>query len=309
MRWSTLEELAAEAGVPVPDVASVARSGGGFARFIDLYFAACAVIRGPDELYRLFREVAEDAAASGVVWVEVHVDTTLHRSRLGPDELQLELYLEGARCAEDATGVGVGLVMAADRTLDPAIAVEQARLAATAAGRGVVAFGLANDESVHPPEAFAPAFAIARDAGLLCTPHAGELAGPESVRAALDTLDPDRIGHGVRAVEEPDLLRRLADAGVVCDLCPTSNVVIGLYPSVEDHPVRQFLDAGVGITLNSDDPLMFDSPLAAEYRLVRDAFGLGDGVMASIARTSIVASGMPEERQRAALTAVEDWLS
>jgi adenosine deaminase len=305
MRPSTLEDLATEAGVPVPAVTSAE----GFAAFIGLYAAACAVLRGPDELFRLFREVAEDAAAAGAVWVEPHVDTTLYEPRLGSHDEVFELFLAAAAEAERATGVGVGLLMAADRTLDPAIGVEQARLAASRAGDGVVAFGLANDEAGHPAEPFAEAFAIARDAGLLSAPHAGELDGPVSVWGALDALRPDRLGHGVRAVEDPMLVERLADEEVCCDVCPTSNLRLRLYPSIEDHPIRTLLDAGVPVTLNADDPLMFGSGLADEYGLVADGLGLGDEAMAAIARTSIVASGMPDDRRRRALEGIDAWLS
>lgn len=305
MRPDTLRELAGAAGLPVPPV-TTAR---GFAAFIDLYVAACEVLRTPDEMYRLFREVAEDARAAGAVWVEPHVDTTLHDRRLGSHAEQLELMLDAARAAEAATGVGVGLVMAADRTLDPAIAVAQARLAASAAGRGVVTFGLANDETGRPPEPFREAFAIARAAGLVSAPHAGELEGPASIRGALDALGADRLGHGVRAVEDHELVKRLVDDGVVCDVCPTSNLVLGLYRSIDEHPVGALLEAGVRVTLNGDDPLMFGASLVDEYVLVRDAFALDDAAMAGIARTSIVASGMPEERRRAALAGVDAWLA
>jgi adenosine deaminase len=304
MRRSTLEELCTAAGVPVPAVTSAK----GFAAFIDLYKAACDVLLGPDEMHRLFREVAEDAAADSVVWIEPHVDTTLYVPRLGSHEEVFELFLAAAAEAERVTGVGMGLLMAADRTLDPEIAVVQAELAATRAGDGVVAFGLANDEAGRPAAWFAEAFALARKAGLISAPHAGELAGPESVRSALDALEPHRIGHGVRAVENPPLVDQLAELQVCCDMCPTSNITLDLYPSIDAHPVRRFIDAGVPVTLNADDPLMFGSGIADEYRLVA-GLGLDDKAMANIARTSIRFSGMPDHRRGAALAAIDGWLA
>jgi adenosine deaminase len=279
-----------------------------FADFMGLYVAASSVLVGPDEFFRLFREIAEDAAAAGAVWVEVHVDSGLHAPRLGSDDDVFEIVLAGAAAAEAATGVGIGLVVSADRCRDPANAVEQAHRAARHAGPQVVAFGLANDEA-FAPEPFADAFAIARDAGLLSVPHAGELVGPVSVRGALDTLAPDRLGHGVRSVEDPALVRRLADEGICCDVCPTSNLKLSFYPSIEAHPIATLIEAGVPVTLNGDDPLMFDSPLAGEYQLVCDAFGYGDDVMASIARTSIERSAMPADRKHSALTAIDTWLT
>ena len=304
MRPSTLVELAAQAGITAPDVESATT----FADFMDLYRAACEVLAGPDELFRLFREVAEDAAASGAVWVEPHVDSGLHAGRLGTDDEVFELFLEASAAAAAATGVGMGLVVSADRTLDPAIGLEQARRAARATGRGVVAFGLANDEA-HPPEPFAPAFAVAREAGLISAPHAGELLGPASVRGALDALRPDRLGHGVRAAEDPELLRRLVAEDVCCDVCPTSNLRLGLYPSIEVHPLTTLIGAGVAVTLNGDDPLMFGSSLVGEYELARTGLGLGDEALARIATTSIERSGMPEASKREALAGVKAWLS
>lgn len=217
MRRSTFEELTVRDGLPIPTV----RSGVGFAGFMELYRVACKVLRGRDDLQRLVTEVAEDAASDGAVWAEVHFDTTLSGDTEATSE-DLDVFLELAGEAASATGVGLGLVLAADRTLDPAVAVAQARCAAEYSDRGVVAFGLVNDETNHPPEPFAEAFAIAREAGLISAPHAGELAGARSVRAALDALGAQRIGHGVKAVDDPALLRRLAEEGVCCDVCPTS---------------------------------------------------------------------------------------
>jgi adenosine deaminase len=305
MRPATLTELAERAGLSFPDV-TTSRS---FEPFIALYRAACEVITRPDEMFRLFREIAGDAAAAGAVWVEPHVDTSLHTPRLGSHEDVFELFLAAAAAAEQATGVGVGLLVSADRTLDPAIATRQARLATTKAGAGVVSFGLANQEDGRPPEWFAEAFAIARDAGLISAPHAGEHDGPPSVLGALDVLQAERIGHGVRAVEDPDLVRRLADEQTCCDICPTSNITLGLYRSIREHPIGAFIDAGVPVTINSDDPLMFRSGLLEEYRLVADGFGLDDDAMAAIARTSIERSGMPADRRARALAAVDTWLA
>ena len=121
----------------------------------------------------------------------------------------------------------------------------------------MVSFGLANDEAIGPPEPYAEAFAIAKEAGLLSTPHAGELAGPESVWGALDTLQPDRLQHGVRSIEDPELVKRLADSDIVLDVCPTSNLLLSVYPSLAEHPLPQLLDAGIQCSLNGDDPLLF----------------------------------------------------
>lgn len=304
MRPGTLAELAAEHGIDVPPFGIRPT----FPEFIAVYEAATACLRREEDLRRLLREVAEDAAADGAVWVELHVYPPLWLGRFGADEEALDLTLDAAADATAATGVGIGIVLAADRTLDPAEAVRLARLGASRRDHGVTTFGLANDEAQFPPTPFADAFRIARDAGLLSAPHAGELAGPASVRAALDELGADRLGHGVRAVEDPDLVRRLADEGVVCDVCPTSNLVLGLYPSLSGHPLGALLAAGVPCTINADDPLLFGAGLLEEYEAVRGAFALDQAAMAAIARTSITASGAPDERKRTALAGVDGWL-
>jgi adenosine deaminase len=305
MRPGTLHELAAEHGIAVPELTAFST----FTEFLGVYEAATEALRRPEDVRRLLRETAEDAAGDGVVWLELHVYPPLWLGRFGSDEDTLDLTIEAAGEATDATGVGIGLVVAADRMLDPAIATRIAHLAAARAGRGVTTFGLANDETGHPPEPFAEAFRIARDSGLLSAPHAGELAGPESVRAAVDLLGADRLGHGIRVVEDAELTRRLAAEGIVCDVCPTSNVVLGLYPSVAEHGIGRLLEAGVPVTLNTDDPLLFGAGLLDEYGAVRDAFGLDDAGVAAIARTSIDASGAPGPTKQAARVGIDAWLA
>jgi adenosine deaminase len=154
----------------------------------------------------------------------------------------------------------------------------------------VVGFGLASDETARPAADFAEAFAIAAEAGLRSVPHAGELAGPGSVADALDHLAPIRIGHGVRAIEDPDVLHRLVAEGIVCDVCPTSNLTLGLAPDAAHHQLIRMLEAGVRCTLNADDPLMFGSSIVQEYELARDQMGLDDEALRLIAATSLEAA-------------------
>lgn len=305
MRPATLAELADRAGLEVPPI----RGYGSFTAFADMYHAACEVLRTPEDFHRLVHEVVADAAEAGAVWIEPALWAPLHADRLGPEREVLELALAAGRAAEEATGVGVGWVVAADRTRPVAEAVAQARLAAEHAGRGVVAFGLANDEAAFPPEPFAEAFAIAREAGLLSVPHAGELAGPDSVRGALDALHPQRLGHGVRAIEDPGLVARLAREQVCLDVCPTSNMLLSVVGDLADHPLPRLLEAGVPCSIGADDPLLFGSGLLEEYTVARDRMGLDDRALATIAASSIRHSGAPAERRAAALEGVDAWLA
>lgn len=305
MRPATLAELAERYGVDVPPI----RGFGSFPEFSGMYVAACAVLREEADLRRVVDEVVEDAALAGAHWVEPSFYAPHHRARFGRDEDIVELVLDALADSAARHGIAAGLMLAADRTTDPGEAIDQARLAARFADRGIVAFGLANDEAPWPPEPFAAAFAIAKDAGLLSTPHAGELAGPASVRGALDALGADRIQHGVRALEDPDLVARLADEGICCDVCPTSNVLLSVTPTVEASALGPLLDAGVRCSVNADDPLLFGPGLLEEYQLCRDELGFDDERMAEIARHSLECSGAPDDVARAALDAVEEWLA
>jgi adenosine deaminase len=303
MRPSTLAELADTAGIPVPEI----RGYGSFTAFADTYLAACRVLETPEHFQRLVDEVVEDSVIDGAVWVEPSFYAPHHRDRFGDDAAIIDMVLDALHAAGERLGVGVGLMLAADRTVEPAVAVEQARLAASRAERGVVSFGLANDEAIGPPEPFAEAFAIAKDAGLLSAPHAGELAGPESVLGALETLQPDRLQHGVRAIEDPELVKRLADSDIVLDVCPTSNLLLSVYPSLADHPLPRLLDAGVRCSINGDDPLLFGPVLLHEYEAARTEMGLDDDALAAVARASITGSGAPDELKASALRSIDAW--
>jgi adenosine deaminase len=231
-----------------------------------------------------------------------------HRDRLGSDDFVIEVILDELRAAAARFGIAAGLMVSSDRTLPPEDAVDQARLAVAYRGQGVVSFGLANDEAAAGPEPFAAAFAIIRDAGLLSVPHAGEHRGAESVRGALDALGADRIEHGVRAVEDAELVKRLADTGVCLDVCPTSNVMLSVCPSVSEHPLPALLAAGVRCSVNADDPLLFGPNLLAEYELCRDGLALADVDLAAVALASIAASGAPEALKKEALAAIDRWM-
>jgi adenosine deaminase len=173
----------------------------------------------------------------------------------------------------------------------------------------VVGFGLSNDERRGMARDFDRAFAIAREGGLLSAPHGGELTGPSSVRDCLDDLDASRIGHGVRAAEDPRLLKRLADRGVTCEVCPASNVALGVYEKPQDVPLRTLFEAGVPMALGADDPLLFGSRLAAQYEIARHHHGFTDAELAELARQSIRASAAPEAERTKLLSGVDDWLA
>ncbi len=173
----------------------------------------------------------------------------------------------------------------------------------------MVSFGLANDEVIGPPEPFAEAYAIARDAGLLSTPHAGELCGPESVSARSTRSGPTASSTGCGPSRIPSWSQRLADEGICLDVCPTSNLLLGVVAGSTDHPLPALLDAGVRCSVNADDPLLFGPGLLEEYELCRAELGLDDAALATIATASIEASGAPPDLKARALAGIANWLT
>ncbi|MCL8024567.1 adenosine deaminase [Nocardioides bruguierae] len=314
MRHTTLLELAERDGVRLPDALvedwpptlSAADEKGWF-RFQRLYDVARAVLRTEDDVRRLVREAAEDDAADGGVWTEIQVDPSGYAARFGGITAMTDLVLDAVADASRATGLGMAVVIAANRTRHPLDARTLARLAAQYADRGVVGFGLSNDERRGSTLDFGPAFAIAERAGLLLVPHGGELRGAEHVRTCLDALHPGRLGHGVRSVEDPAVLERVVEAGIALEVCPTSNVSLGVYPDLASVPVPRLLAAGATVALGADDPLLFGPRLLGQYEAVRDAHGLDDDTLAELARMSLRASRAPSDVLARALADVDAW--
>lgn len=173
----------------------------------------------------------------------------------------------------------------------------------------MVGFGLSNDERRGEALSFAKAFEIAGRAGLVATPHGGELRGPDSVWSCLDGLGAGRIGHGVRATEDPRLVAHLAEAGTTLEVCPASNVSLGVYPRPQDVPLRQLFEAGVRIALGADDPLLFGSRLLDQYETARDVHGFSDEQIAELARMSVRGSCAPDDVRRRLLSDIDAWLA
>ena len=316
MRHATMLDLADRHGVTLPDALRdpeprrlAATDERGWFRFQRMYDAARAVIRDESDVRRLVQEVAEDEATDGSGWLEIQVDPSGYAALFDGLTAFLELVLDAVATSSAATGVGIGVIVGANRSRHPLDARTLARLAAAYADRGVVGFGLANDERRGLTEDFAPAFRIAREAGLLRAPHGGELLGPASVRACIDHLGADRIGHGVRAVEDPEVLAAVADRGITLEVCPTSNVSLGVYPELAAVPLRELLAGGASVALGADDPLLFGSRVAEQYAVARAHHAMTDDELAALARMSIEASVAPAALSKALLEGVSDWLA
>ena len=317
MRPRTLEDLADKHGIRLPEslrehhLLRLTPDERGWFRFQRLYDAARHCVRSADDMRRLVIEAAEDDAAEGSRWLEMQVDPTSYAPFAGGLTPALEVVLDAAREATATTGCQVAIIVAASRTRHPLDARTLARLAARYAGDGpgtVVGFGLSNDERRGETSDFAGAFRIAARAGLANVPHSGELLGPDHVRATLGALAPVRLGHGVRSAEDPELLKRIVDAGIALEVCPASNVALGVYPTAARVPLRTLIDAGATIALGADDPLLFGPRLADQYRSAREVHGLDDDALAALARSSIEASRAPADVRKQLLSGVDDGL-
>jgi adenosine deaminase len=311
MRHSTMVELAQVHGISLPPALteewppqlSTADERGWF-RFQRLYDTARSVLRTPDDLYRLVREIAEDERAEGSRWLELQADPSGFTAMYGGATAFTELVLDAAAKAARAADIGIGIIIAANRTRHPMDARTLARLAAQFADQGVIGFGLSNDERRGPAADFQPAFRIAERAGLLLLPHAGELVGPASVTASLD-----RLGHGVRSVEDPKVVERLAAGSITCEVCPSSNVSLGVAPDEASVPVRTLVEAGVPVALGADDPLLFGKRLVKQYEIARDVHGFTPAELAELARMSVRGSAAPDDTRARLLSEIDTWLA
>lgn len=319
MRVETLRELAEKHGLHLPDSLMTswpprlsARDERGWFRFQRLYDAARACVRDEADMRRIVREAAQDDAAEGSRWLEIQVDPTSYAPFVGGITPALEIVLDEARAASAEEGTQVAVVVAASRIRHPLDARVLARLAAQHAGEGpgsVVGFGLSNDERRGVTEEFARAFEIARRAGLALVPHAGELLGPAAVESTLEALWPDRLGHGVRSAEDPRVLEMVAESGVALEVCPGSNVALGVYATAAEVPLRAIVDAGIPVALGADDPLLFGSRLVAQYESAREALAFSDEELARLALGSVEASRAPDSLKKTTRDDITDWLA
>jgi adenosine deaminase len=259
-----------------------------FLDFLAAYDRAASVIRTGEDYRDITYEYLRDCAREGAIYVELTASPD-HAALVG---LSDEEHLDGiARGIDDAREHGIEgrILISAVRNFGVEQALRVARYAAEHPHPYVVGFSMAGDELNFPAHLFAEAYAIASEAGLGCTMHAGEWAGPESVRAALE-LPITRISHGVRAVEDAALVAELAERRIVLECCPTSNVVLGVYPSYEAHPLPQLAAAGVRLTLGSDDPPYFGASIGGEYALAAEKLGFDEDRLKAITATAIDAA-------------------
>jgi adenosine deaminase len=267
-----------------------------FLDFLATYDRAASVVRTAQDYRDVTFEYLRACAAEGAVYVELTASPD-HAAQAGlPYGDMVAGVAQGIDDARSASGIESRVLVTAVRNFGIARAEAVARTAAEQPHPYVTGFGLAGDEAGYPPGPFAGAFEIAHAAGLGLTCHAGEWAGAESVRAALALPVPvARLGHGVRSVEDPGLVRELAERDIVLEVCPTSNVALGAYPNYAAHPFPVLREAGVRVTLGSDDPPYWEASIGGEYAVARREWGLDDAALRDITRTALEAAFVPDD--------------
>jgi adenosine deaminase len=287
-----VQRMATRNGVPLPSQLLGTDGRFRYTDFLDFlrtYDLAASVIRTAQDYRDITYEYLRKCGREGAIYVELTASPD-HARLVGlTDEEHLNGIAHGIDDARRDRGIEGRILISAVKNFGVEQALRVARYAAERPHPYVVGFSMAGDEANFPATDFAEAFAIAAAGGLGCTIHAGEWAGPHSVWSAL-TLPITRIDHGVRAIEDPALVRELVARQVVLDCCPTSNVVLGVYRSYEEHPLPRLLDAGVKVTLGSDDPPYFGATIQGEYRVCAERMGLSEDDLRGITRTAIDAA-------------------
>lgn len=267
-----------------------------FAHFLSVYEAACEVLKSPEDFRRLTLAILEESAANGVVYSE----TFLSPDFCGGGDVQawrdyLNAIQDAANEAERRFDITLRGVVTCVRHFGPDQAKRSAHCAAETAGDWITGFGMGGNEGVGAQGDFKWSFDCAREAGLRLTTHAGEFGGPESVRDAVRDLGAERIGHGVRAIEDPDLVHELVDRDITLEVCPGSNVVLGLYPDFSAHPIAQLRDAGAKVTVSTDDPPFFHTTMRREYEMLNAAFGWQAEDFSTMNETALAAAFCDED--------------
>ncbi len=252
-----------------------------FAGFLECFKFVAQRLRSPGDYGAIARWMIESLARQGIEYAEVTLGAGVVLWRGFDFAGVWRAIREAEREVRTERPVEIRWNLDAIRQFGPEHVMEMARLAAKYVEDGVVSFGIGGDEARGPAELFREAYCYARDAGLRLTAHAGETAGPESIRAAL-AIGAERIGHGIRAAEDPELMRRLREERIPLEVCITSNVRTGAVAALDAHPVRKLFDAGVPITLNTDDPGLFETDLAREFALARKVFGFSEAELSGI---------------------------
>ncbi|SDG69454.1 adenosine deaminase [Lentzea fradiae] len=301
VRPGTLAELADRHGVDVPVPEG---TFGGFARFAEHNGRVRDCLRRAEDFHRIAYEFCAEEAAQGTRYAEVTFTAAAHGERLSDPDMPLEAVLSGLAAGQAAHGIDCRVIVDHPRKRPVGRFEESLRLAL--AHPRVVAIGVAGAED-HPLTPFVSVFRAAREAGVGLVHHAGECCGAASVAEAVTVGLADRIGHGFRALEDPEVVALLRDRAIPLEVCPSSNVALGLVGSFSSHPLPHLLDAGLTVTVNTDIPSTTGTTLTGEYRLLREQLGLDDDTLAVLAANAADASFAPAATKAALRQDIAAW--
>jgi adenosine deaminase len=306
---SVLEQWATQAGVPMPRPRDRLLRFEGLADFLHFLDWACGLASTRERLAELSYGYSRRLADSGAGYADVIVNPTHWTAWHGRLPAMIDAIDAGFTAAEQDGLPTVGLCISLLRTQSADAAAELVDALVALRHPRVVALSIDGNEAAagRTGPRFAQAFKRAGRAGLRRTVHAGESSGPEGVRDAIELLGADRIDHGVRAIEDQDLVGLLADRRIPLGICPTSNLTLGVYAAIEDHPIDRLRRAGVVVSINTDDPVLLGASLAGEYALCREAFGWPDEVLRTLARNSIDASFANADIKSKLINALARW--
>jgi adenosine deaminase len=269
-----------------------------FAHFVEVYFAICNCLRTPEDFELITAEFLSGQEAQNIRHSEVIFTPYTHHEHVSMDD-QLAAINRARAWAEEELEVTMSLVPDISRDIRPlAHSVEVARWAIANQDKGIIALGLGGPEIDNPPVLFREAFDLAHDAGLPSLPHAGETEGPASIWGALQALHAVRIGHGVRCLEDPDLVALLRERQIPLDVSPSSNVCLKVAPSLEEHPLPRLLAEGLYVTINSDDPPMFNTSLTEEYLRICETFDFDLAQVKAFVLNGVRASLLPPRERK-----------
>lgn len=277
-----------------------------FLHFLKVYEAATAVLQTPVDYQRLILAVLEKSAANGVIYTETFVSPDFCGNRdVGAWREYVHAMQEASSIGEKTHGIVLRGIVTPIRHFEVSKAKEVAVCAVETFGDWVVGFGIGGDEGAGKFSDFTYAYDMAREAGMHLTAHAGEFAGAQSVRSAIRDLGVSRIGHGVRAIEDMSVVEELVERDVVLEVCPGSNIALGLFPTWQDHPIARLRDAGVKVTVSTDDPPFFHTSMNDEYNNLAQAFAWGKDVFKEINITAANAAFCDEVTRKALIAKLE----
>ncbi|NVB39896.1 adenosine deaminase [Pseudenhygromyxa sp. WMMC2535] len=316
LRLETILELASEQGVTLPatdvpglrDAIHAGENTGSLVKYLEAFAITLKVLQTKEALYRVAYELAEDAAAENVRYMEVRYSPMLHTEQgLRLTEV-VETVIRGLHDAELDHGIESRLILCGIRNISPEHSLEMAELVVAYKGRGVVGFDLAGAEYDHPAKDHHEAFSLVRRNNINVTIHAGEAYGPPSIAQALHVCGAHRIGHGCRLREDGDLLHYVVDHRIPLECCPSSNVQTGAITSLPSHPLRLYLNLGARVTINTDNRLITDTTVSKELWLAHTQIGLSLRDIKQIILNGFKSSFLPFHEKRRFLAVIAKQL-